>query len=162
MGTNEEINSLNGSDSFDNSVSTAMISRDSNGSNYSKDLNNIINFFKGDNNGFLGVKNKPDLKKIYKNDDQDDLLTLQITYALSKMSAQYSVNNNPFNKSQGFSSYFDYYFGNNNNNTNTNTNTIEQQNNYNNNRFNTYYNKFSFNPQNQKSKNFTFKSEAFN
>ena len=86
LNVNEENNnSSNGNDSFDNSVSTAIISRDSNGSNNSNNLGNIINCFKGENNGFLGAKNKPDIKKIYKNEDPDDLLTLQIKYALSKM-----------------------------------------------------------------------------
>ena len=172
LNVNEENNnSSNGSDSFDNSISTAIISRDSNGSNNSNNLNNIINCFKGENNGFLGAKNKPDVKKIYKNQDPDDLLTLQIKYALSKMSAQHSVNNS-LNKSLGLSNYFDYYFGNNTNNNNISMNNSnvnnnnynnEQQNNNNINRFNNnYYNKFSINTQNKKSKNFIYKSDVFN
>lgn len=39
--------------------------------------------------GFLGENKKPDEKKIFKNEDANDLLTLQIKYALNKINAQY-------------------------------------------------------------------------
>ena len=89
------------------------------------------------------------------------------------MSTQRSVNN-CFNNSLGLSNYFDYYFGNttcNNNNSiiinninsnNNKCNNEQQNNNYNNRIINTYYNKLSINSQNQKSKNFIYKSDAFN
>ena len=84
---NEENNSANGSDSLDNSASTALISRDSNGSSKPNNINIIQNYFKRKNNGFLGDKSKPDESELYK-DEQNNLLTLQIKYALRKMSEQ--------------------------------------------------------------------------
>ena len=39
--------------------------------------------------GFLGENKKPNVKKIYKKDGQNDLLTLQIKYAISKIRSEY-------------------------------------------------------------------------
>lgn len=109
---NEENNSANGSDSLDNSASTALISRDSNGSSKPNNINIIQNYFKRKNNGFLGDKSKPDESELYK-DEQNNLLTLQIKYALRKMSEQYSVNNKPFKNFKHFNNnIFDYYLSN--------------------------------------------------
>jgi hypothetical protein len=41
----------------------------------------------------LGENKKPDEKKIYKNEDNDDLLTLQIKYALGNIGEKYFDNN---------------------------------------------------------------------
>ena len=87
MNINEDINSYNGSDSADTGISTTRYSKDSNNSNNAQ--NNIKTPFIG----FLGENKKPDEKKIYKNWDNDDLLTLQIKYALSNISEKYFDNN---------------------------------------------------------------------
>lgn len=112
---NEETNSINGSDSFDNSLSTAIISRDSNGSNKS---NNMKNCFKDNDEGFLEGGNKPDEKQIYKNNKGDNLLTLQIKYALNRMREQYKANKSSFYKTQYFNNYCEYYLGNGSNTNN--------------------------------------------
>ena len=114
LSTNEENYSCNGNDSFDNSSSTAFISRDSNGSNKSNNIKNSNIFFKNNNEGFLGEKNKPNEKKIYKNQENDNLLSLQIKYALSKMREQYSVNKPIFNKTSNLNNFCEYYLGNSN------------------------------------------------
>lgn len=156
LNSNEDNISFNLNDSCDTAVSTAIISRDSNGSNNS---NNSQNYFKLNSNGFLGSKNKPDIKKIYKIDGQDNLLTLQIKYALSKMKSQYSVNNSVFNKSTSSNFSCDYYFSNindNNSNINIASNNEKQSNMNSSNRYNNYYNKFSIRPQNLNQKNYFF------
>ena len=108
---------------------------------------------------FWEKKNKPNKKQIYKNDDHDDLLTLQIKYALSKMSAQYSVNNLNINKSLSSNFACDYYLSNINNMTNNssnnkdkivNNNENQKFGNVSNNRGNIYYNKFSIISKNPK------------
>ena len=49
--------------------------------------------------GFLLVNNKtPDINKIYKEEDSQDLLTLQIKYALKKMEKEYFFRNKIENK----------------------------------------------------------------
>ena len=153
LNTHAENISYNSSDSFDTVTSTERISGVSNGSNNSDNIiNHIKNRFKDNNVGFLGGKNKPNRKQIYKNDDNDDLLTLQIKYALSKMSAQYSVNNLNINKSLSSNFACDYYLSNINNTINNSSNNKdkivinnEKQKigNVNNNRSKFYYNKFS-------------------
>ena len=123
MNTKEENNSYNGSDSFDTVTSTERISGVSNGSNNSDNaINHNKNRLKNNNGGFLGEKNKPNKKHIYNNGDHDDLLTLQIKYALSKMSAQYSVNNLNNNKSLNSNFACDYYLSNVNNMSNNSSN----------------------------------------
>ena len=39
--------------------------------------------------GFLGENKKPDEKNIFKNGDSNDLLTLQMKYAINKINSQY-------------------------------------------------------------------------
>ena len=160
LNTHAENISYNSSDSFDTVTSTERISGVSNGSNNSDNIiNHIKNRFKDKNVGFLGGKNKPNRKHIYKNDDNDDLLTLQIKYALSKMSAQYSVNNLNINKSLSSNFACDYYLGNINNSINNssnnkdkivNNNEKQKIGNASNNRSNFYYNKFSIISKNPK------------
>ena len=125
-------NSFNENESCDTAGSNAIISRDSNLSNNSNN-NTIINNEMNNNNyltdvirenkfiknknigGFLLANNKtPDINKIYKEEDSQDLLTLQIKYALKKMEKEYFFrnkieNNNNYN-------YCEYFFSNNNNN----------------------------------------------
>jgi len=160
LNSNTENISYNSSDSFDTVTSTERISGVSNGSNNSDIItNHIKNRFKDNNGGFLGSKSKPNKKQIYKNGDHDDLLTLQIKYALSKMSAEYSVNNLNINKSINSNFACDYYLSNFNNMTNNSSNNkdktiINKENhkigNFSNNRANIYYNKFSIISKNPK------------
>jgi len=126
---------ITGEDSFENnSSSTNIISRDSNGSN-SNNKNNGVKFNKIEGKGFLGESNKPDEKKIYELED-NDYLNLQIKNALKKMKFQYSVNEIFFNNE-----LLEYYFGDyNTRNYNAIYNSNKNNNiKYNNNR----YNKFS-------------------
>ncbi len=91
--------------------------------------------------GFLGENKKPDEKKIFKNEDANDLLTLQIKYALNKINAQY-VNKSNLIKLPFCDYYCNYHLNNNNLNNNNNTiNNNEKKNK--NNKYNIYYNKFS-------------------
>jgi hypothetical protein len=162
VNTNPENLSYNSSDSFDTVTSTERISGVSNGSNNSDNIiNHLKNRFKDNNIGFLGEKNKPNKKQIYKNEDNDDLLTLQIKYALSKMSAQFSVNNLNINKPLSSNFACEYYMSNINNNTNTNNSPNNKDKivnnneklkigNVSNNRSNYYYNKFSIVSKNPK------------
>lgn len=57
----------------------------------------------------MGGINKPDEKKIFLNNDCDNLLTLQIKYALNKVSNNYSANENLYLKSPVFNYYCGYY-----------------------------------------------------
>ena len=108
ISSNKENISINGSDSWDNSLSTtAIISRDSNGSNKSSSKN----CFKDSDEGFLEGNKKPDETKIYKNNENDNLLTLQIKYALNRMREQYKANKSSFHKTQYFNNYCEYYLG---------------------------------------------------
>ena len=127
----EDINSFNENDSEDTGLSTARNSNESNNSS-----NSLQKFIKKPFLGFLGENKKPDEKKIYNNRDNDDLLTLQIKYALNKIKAQYSVNNIYIINSP----ICEYYLSNINNNSNK-LNSSESKNK--NNRFNNYYNKFT-------------------
>lgn len=120
---NEEDMSINGSDSWDNSLSTtAIISRDSNGSNKSSSKN----CFKDSDEGFLEGNKKPDETKMYKNNENDNLLTLQIKYALNGMREQYKANKASFHKTQYFNNYCEYYLGT-GNNANNMHNIIEKE-----------------------------------
>ena len=92
--------------------------------------------FKIHNNGFLGDNNKPNVQKIYKNDEQNDLLTLQIKYALGKMTSENSVN-----IFCNLNNCSDYYLGNNNTFFNNLNNNKEKKNICS--RNTNYYNKFS-------------------
>lgn len=129
----EEINSYNGSDSGDTGLSTARYSRDSNNSN------NTQNYIKSPFISFLGENKKPDEKKIYKNGDNDDLLNLQIKYALRNISEEYSA----YNSNLITSPICDYYL--NGINVNINKNIINNENKNKNNRLSNYnyYNKFN-------------------
>ena len=160
LNINIENNSYNSSDSFDTVTSTERISGISNGSNNSDNLiNHIKNRFKDKIIGFLGEKNKPNKRQIYKIDDNDNLLTLQIKYALSKMKSQYSVNNLIIDKSLNSNFACDYYLSNINNTINNSSNNKDKIVNNNeklkignvsNNRSNYYYNKFSIVSKNPK------------
>jgi len=116
--------------------------------------------------GFLGENKKPNEKTIYQSESQNDLLTLQIKYAISKISEEYYDKNNDLIKSSLCDYYCNYnykfcnYNINNNNIKNTNiiiNNKINNTNSINNNekklkniKFNNYYNKFSFGFSNNK------------
>ena len=134
MNINEDINSYNGSDSGDTGFSTAQISKDSNNSN------SVQNYIKTPFSGFLEENKKPDEKKVYKNGDSDDLLTLQIKYALSNISEKYFDIDN--NLKLVRTPMCDYYLNGINVNRNI-MNNIEKKNK--NNRFSNYnyYNKFN-------------------
>ena len=102
--------------------------------------------------GFLGENNKPDEKKIYYNNENDDLFCLQIKYTLSKISQQYANNNNDLINSPMCDYYCNYFLNTNkNNNNNINNNNININKNVininekrsKNIRHNNYYNKFS-------------------
>ena len=94
----------------------------------------------------MGEKNKPEENEIYKDDDgQNNLLILQIKYALRKMSEQYAVNKKSFNNfSRCKNNYCEYYLSNIINDKNDD-NIMEKQNIISINRFNNYFNKFSMN-----------------
>ena len=118
-------------------TSTAKISRDSNNSNFAQ------NSVKIPISGFLGANKKPNVKKIYKRDGQNDLLTLQIKYAISKISSEYTEKKNDLIKLP-----FCYYYCNYNYNAkdfinNKNDINNNEKRSKNNNKFNNYYNKFS-------------------
>lgn len=131
----EDINSSNGSDSGDTGLSTARYSGDSNNSNNT----NTQNYLKTPFASFLGENKKPDEKKIYKNGDNDDLLNLQIKYALRNISEEYSA----YSSNSITSPLCDYYLSGINININKNITNSENKNknsrlsNYN------YYNKFN-------------------
>ena len=129
----EDVNSYNGSDSGDTGLSTARYSRDSNNSN------NTQNYLKTPFIGFLGENKKPDEEKIYKNGDNDDLLNLQIKYALRNISEEYSA----YNSNLITSPICDYYLS--GINININKNIANNENKNKNNRFSNYnyYNKFN-------------------
>ena len=129
----EDINSYNGSDSGDTGLSTARYSRDSNNSN------NTQNYLKTPFIGFLGENKKPDEEKIYKNGDNNDLLNLQIKYALRNISEEYSA----YNSNLITLPICDYYLSGINININKNITNSENKNK--NNRFSNYnyYNKFN-------------------
>ena len=88
-------NNFNENESCDTAISNAIISRDSNSSNNSNSQNiifqttqlNNFTMFKKNNNikGFLGDNKIPDVKKIYKDNEPKDLLTLHIKQALRQM-----------------------------------------------------------------------------
>ena len=139
---NEETNSFNGSDSLGDSTSTAIISRDSNGSNKSNNVNNAKNCFKNCNEGFLGGKNIPDEKKLYNQQNNDDSLTLQIKYAMNKMRLEYLNNKINSNNSLHFNNFCEFYLGNCLNDVNSIQNYKKQDNN---NSFNKNYNNYSIN-----------------
>lgn len=102
--------------------------------------------------GFLGENNKPDLKKIYENEDKNNLLNLQIMYALKGISAQYADKNYESCKSP-LCDYFCNFNLNTYNNSNNNNiiNNNEKRNKTT--KFNNYYNKFSIGFNNNNFKN---------
>jgi hypothetical protein len=87
----------------------------------------------------LGENKKPDEKKIYKNGDNDDLLNLQIKYALRNISEEYSA----YSSNSITSPLCDYYLSGINININKNITNSENKNK--NNRLSNYnyYNKFN-------------------
>ena len=102
--------------------------------------------------GFLGENNKPNEKKIYYNNENDDLFCLQIKYILSKISQQYANNNNNDLINSPMCDYYcNYLLNTNKNNNNNNINNININKNVininekrsKNIRHNNYYNKFS-------------------
>ena len=48
---------------------------------------------------------------MYKNNESDNLLTLQIKYALNRMKEQYKANKSYSYKTQYFNNYCEYYLG---------------------------------------------------
>lgn len=123
--------SFNENESCDTTISNAIISRDSNSSNNSNNNSNpniIINsidsnysnkFSKNMNlvNGFLGESKVPDLRKIYKEEDPQDLLTLQIKYSLKRMEKEYfmnCINSRNLNNMNNNYNYCEYFFTNRN------------------------------------------------
>ena len=113
---NENKLKLNSSDSFneneslDTAVSNTLFSRDSNLSNKSSNLayvNNSNKFWKNKNLiSFLGENEIPNVKKIYKEEDSQDALTLKIKYALKKMEQEYFLNNMQGNNNYNYCEYF--------------------------------------------------------
>ena len=113
---NENKLKLNSSDSFneneslDTAVSNTLFSRDSNLSNKSSNLayvNNSNKFGKNKNLiSFLGENEIPNMKKIYKEEDSQDALTLKIKYALKKMEQEYFLNNMQGNNNYNYCEYF--------------------------------------------------------
>ena len=136
INNNEEIISSIGSDSGETMISTAKISRDSNNSN------NVHNNVKTTKICFLGDNKKPNIKKIYYNNNEDDLLSLQIKYNLYKIKSEYKEKNFDLTKSP----FYDYYCNCNYNfNGNKNINNVINNNEKKNkiSKINNYYNKFS-------------------
>ena len=137
---NEEVISSIGSDSCETMTSTAKISRDSNNSN------NMQNSIKIPVICYLGNNKKPNIKKIYQNNNnsQDDLLSLQIKYNLNKIKSEYMKNNFDLNKSPFFNYYCNYNYNTGNNNFFNNINICNVINNNEkrnkNYRINNYYN----------------------
>ena len=125
---NSENNSFNENESCDTATSNAIISRDSNSSNISSNQNNIgninivINNNTQLNNKFISNKNTksflegnkiiPDIKKIYTNEERNDLLSFHIKKALSQMEKDYFLNNiSGNNKSyRNKYNYCEYFF----------------------------------------------------
>ena len=92
--------SLNEYESNESAVSNTIISKEDNCNN-SDNLNLNININKDNSfnlnknekvEGFLGENKAPDVTKIYKEEDSQDLLTLQIKKALKKMEQEYYYN----------------------------------------------------------------------
>ena len=116
ISNNENKLKLNSSDSFneneslDTAVSNTLFSRDSNLSNKSSNLacvNNSNKFGKNKNLiSFLGENEIPNVKKIYKEEDSQDALTLKIKYALKKMEQEYFLNNMQGNNNYNYCEYF--------------------------------------------------------
>ena len=106
--------SFNENESCDTAFSNALISRDSNWSNNSNNTNYLINTIDINKNknfiGFLGENKIPDVKKIYKEEDANDNLTLQIKFALKKMEQEYFLNYNCGKRSNY--NYCEYFFNN--------------------------------------------------
>ena len=71
------------------------------------------NFNKKENSeGFLGENKTPDVTKIYKEEDSEDLLTLQIKNALKKMEQEYYYNYKLRKNKNGYNNYnyCEYFF----------------------------------------------------
>ena len=102
--------SFNENESLDTAVSNTLFSRDSNLSNKSSNLayvNNSNKFGKNKNLiSFLGENEIPNVKKIYKEEDSQDVLTLKIKYALKKMEQEYFLNNMQGNNNYNYCEYF--------------------------------------------------------
>ena len=115
-------NNFNENESCDTAISNAIISRDSNSSNNSNSQNiifqttqlNNFTMFKKNNNikRFLGDNKIPDVKKIYKDNEPKDLLTLHIKQALRQMEKDYCSNimneNNILHRNKY--NYCEYFF----------------------------------------------------
>ena len=110
-------------ESDDTAVSNALISKE-NDCNNSCSLNlnlnankenkgSSSNFNKKENSeGFLGENKTPDVTKIYKEEDSEDLLTLQIKNALKKMEQEYYYNYKLRKNKNGYNNYnyCEYFF----------------------------------------------------
>lgn len=115
-------NNFNENESCDTAISNAIISRDSNSSNNSNSQNiifqttqlNNFTMFKKNNNikGFLGDNKIPDVKKIYKDNEPKDLLTLHIKQALRQMEKDYcsKIMNGNNNLHRNKYNYCEYFF----------------------------------------------------
>ena len=107
--------SFNEYESDDTAVSNAIISRESNSNNLNLNANrgNPVKFNKNENGeGFLGENKTPDVTKIYKEEDSQDLLTLQIKNALKKMEQEYYYNYKFGKNKNGYNNYnyCEYFF----------------------------------------------------
>ena len=121
-------NSFNENESCDTAISNAIISRDSNSSNISQNnVNNNINIIINTNTqlnysinsnsnkstkSFLEENKKiPDVKKIYTNEQRNDLLSIHIKQALNQMQKEYFLNNingnnNSYRNKYNYCEYF--------------------------------------------------------
>ena len=116
------VDSFNEYESDDTAISNALIPKENNCNNscslnlnFNANKDNTINFNKKKNSeGFLGENKTPDVTKIYKEEDSQDLLTLQIKNALKKMEQEYYYNyklrkNNSCYNNYNFCEYFFSY-----------------------------------------------------
>ena len=114
------VDSFNEYESDDTAFSNALNPKENNCNNScSLNLNlnankdNTINFKKKKNSeGFLGENKTPDVTKIYKEEDSEDLLTLQIKNALKKMEQEYYYNYKFGKNKNGYNNYnyCEYFF----------------------------------------------------
>ena len=117
------VDSFNEYESDDTAFSNALIPKENNCNNScslnlnfnaNKENKEIsANFNKKENSeGFLGENKTPDLTKIYKEEDSQDLLTLQIKNALKKMEQEYYYNYKLRKNNSGYNNYnfCEYFF----------------------------------------------------
>ena len=112
--------SFNEYESDDTAVYNALIPKENNCNNscnlnlnFNVNKDNSYNFNKKENSeGFLGENKIPDVTKIYKEEDSQDLLTLQIKNALKKMEQEYFYNHKLRKNNSGYNNYnyCEYFF----------------------------------------------------